>query len=65
MDKGLLDEGAYAAAIVRHYAAKGYGEGRVLAYATDCAPHWSPVEFCEWPGYQTLWSNIVRWLTRR
>ena len=31
LEKGLLDEGAYAAAIVRHYAAKGYGEGRVRA----------------------------------
>ena len=42
-----------------------YGEGRVLAYATDCAPHWSPVEFCEWPGYRTLWSNIIHWLIER
>lgn len=29
MERGLLDEQGYAAAIVRHYAAKGYGEGRV------------------------------------
>lgn len=27
--RGFLDEERYAAAIVRHYAAKGYGEGRV------------------------------------
>ena len=40
-----------------------YGKGRVVAYATDCAPHWSPVEFCEWQGYRTLWKNIVDWLT--
>ena len=40
-----------------------YGQGRVVAYATDCAPHWSPLEFCEWPGYRTLWGNIVNWLT--
>ena len=45
--------------------AGSYGEGRVLAYATDCAPHWSPVEFCEWPGYRTLWSNIIHWLIER
>ena len=31
LDRGLLDEAAYAAAVVRHYAAKGYGEGRVRA----------------------------------
>lgn len=39
-----------------------YGEGRTCAYATDCAPHWSPVEFCTWTGYAPLWQNIVRWL---
>lgn len=31
LDHGLLDEESYAAAIVRHYAAKGYGPGRVRA----------------------------------
>lgn len=41
-----------------------YGEGRVCAYATDCAPHWSPVEFCSWDGYSILWSNLLRWLTK-
>ncbi len=30
-EQGLLDEAAYAAAVVRHYAAKGYGAGRVRA----------------------------------
>lgn len=28
-ERGLIDEERYAAAVVRHYAAKGYGEGRV------------------------------------
>lgn len=28
-ERGLIDEERYAGAIVRHYAAKGYGEGRV------------------------------------
>lgn len=40
-----------------------YGKGRVCAYATDCAPHWSPVEFCKWEGYSILWGNIMKWLT--
>lgn len=31
LDHGLIDEESYAAAIVRHYAAKGYGPGRVRA----------------------------------
>lgn len=42
-----------------------YGKGRVLAYATDCSPHWSPVEFCTWEGYPTLWNQLVLWLTER
>ena len=29
LERGLLDEERYAAAVVRHYAAKGYGEGRI------------------------------------
>ena len=29
LDNRLLDDESYAAAIVRHYAAKGYGEGRI------------------------------------
>ena len=29
LERGLLDEERYAAAVVRHYTAKGYGEGRV------------------------------------
>ncbi len=42
-----------------------YGLGRVCAYATDCAPHWSPLEFCLWSGYPALWQNIVNWLKHR
>lgn len=41
-----------------------YGKGRTLAYATDCAPHWSPVEFCEWDYYRVLWQRIIKWLVR-
>ena len=41
----------------------GYQKGRVCAYATDCSPHWSPVEFCTWEGYSPLWNNIIEWLT--
>ena len=39
-----------------------FGQGRSVAYATDCAPHWSSVEFCETPAYKILWQNIVKWL---
>lgn len=40
-----------------------YGKGRTCAYASDCSPHWSPVEFCEWEGYQVLWKNLINWLS--
>ncbi len=40
-----------------------YGKGRTCAYATDCAPHWSPVSFCEWEGYTKLWHNLIDWLS--
>lgn len=40
-----------------------YGKGKTCAYATDCAPHWSPIPFCTWPGYVKLWGNLVNYLT--
>lgn len=42
-----------------------YGKGRTCAYATDCAPHWSPEAFCNWEGYPVLWGNLVNWLTEK
>lgn len=42
-----------------------YGKGRTCAYATDCAPHWSPVDFCNWEGYPILWNNLVEWLAHQ
>lgn len=38
-----------------------FGRGRVAAFASDCAPHWAPPEFVEWPDYAELWSSIVLW----
>jgi uncharacterized membrane protein len=40
----------------------GYGAGRSAAFASDCAPHWCPPEFMDWPGYSVLWPNLIRWL---
>jgi uncharacterized membrane protein len=45
-------------------AVRTVGEGRTLAWASDVGPHWCPVEFVEWPGYATLFTNVVRWLAR-
>lgn len=38
------------------------GGGRSAAFASDCAPHWGPMEFVEWDGYPRLWAETVRWL---
>lgn len=40
-----------------------YGKGRTCAYATDCSPHWSPLEFCSWYGYSIFWKNLLNWLS--
>ncbi len=39
-----------------------HGAGRDAAFASDCAPHWCPPGFTDWPGYDPLWGNLVRWL---
>ena len=38
-----------------------HGNGRSVAFASDCGPHWSPPAFCEWEGYAPLWQGIVGW----
>lgn len=42
-----------------------YGRGRTCAFATDCAPHWAPIDFCTWKGYFTIWENLIAWLTEK
>jgi uncharacterized membrane protein len=39
-----------------------HGAGRAAAFASDCAPHWCPPTFMNWPGYDRLWSNLLYWL---
>ena len=43
-------------------AVGSHGAGRSAAFASDCAPHWCPPAFMDWPGYDPLWGNLVRWL---
>ncbi|MBB5751592.1 glutamine amidotransferase [Prosthecomicrobium pneumaticum] len=38
-----------------------FGKGRTVAWTSDVGPHWVPNAFVEWPGYATLWNNIVGW----
>jgi len=40
-----------------------FGAGRSAAFTSDCAPHWGPPEFLDWPGYPKLWNALVDWLT--
>jgi len=39
--------------------------GRSAVFTSDCAPHWGPPGFLDWPGYAPLWANLVTWLARR
>ena len=39
-----------------------YGQGRVLAFASDIGPHWAPAVFTEWSGYTQLWAQAASWL---
>ena len=36
--------------------------GRSAVFTSDCAPHWAPPEFLDWPGYRVLWPNLIRWV---
>ncbi len=42
-----------------------YREGRSVAFASDCGPHWAPPSFVEWEGYAQLWQQLVGWVTSR
>ena len=39
-----------------------FEQGRSAAFTSDCAPHWGPPEFLNWPGYAALWNSLVNWL---
>lgn len=38
-----------------------FGEGRAVAFASDCGPLWAPPAFVEWDGYAPLWRQLVGW----
>ena len=38
-----------------------FGEGRVLAFTSDPAPHWGS-NFVHWDQYTALWVNALHWL---
>lgn len=45
-------------------AIREYGKGKTAAFTSDCAPHWGPPEFVNWEYYNTLWANLLNWLTK-
>ena len=42
-----------------------YGKGKTFAWASDCAPHWMPEEFCESRNNKALWENIITYITEK
>lgn len=45
-------------------SAAEYGNGRTVAFASDCVPHWGTPEFVAWKHYTTLFGNIIKWLSK-
>lgn len=45
-------------------AGKDYGQGRTFVFASDISPHWGSPEFLEWESYNTLFSNMAKWLVK-
>ena len=41
--------------------AGNYGDGRSVAFTSDCAPHWAPPAFVGWKGYAPLWRQLASW----
>ena len=39
-----------------------FGQGRTLAFASDCAPHWGSIQFTEWDQYPVFWKGAMKWL---
>ena len=40
-------------------------KGRSLVWTSDIGPHWCPLPFVEWEGYNRIWQQAVGWLARR
>lgn len=41
------------------------GEGRVSVFTSDCAPHWAPLQFCEWEYYPKLFTQLMDWTSKK
>ena len=36
------------------------GQGRTAAFASDCSPHWAPMEFVNWAYYRAFWNQLAQ-----
>ncbi|MBL8594387.1 MAG: cytoplasmic protein [Devosia sp.] len=43
----------------------GYGNGRAIAYATDCVQDWASPELLAWGHYSRLWDRLLQWVARQ
>jgi uncharacterized membrane protein len=41
-----------------------FGEGRSMAFASDCNLHWAG-SFVDWQGYARFWQQAIRWLAAK
>lgn len=54
---GKLEDNPFA-------AVRSYGDGRVMAFASDIAPHWG-AEFVKWKYFPKFWHQSIKWLAGR
>lgn len=45
-------------------AVGGFGKGRTIAYATDCAQDWASPQLLGWDHYGSLWDRLLTWCAR-
>ena len=60
----ILVHGSAGGASLPLLAVRSYGRGRTLAWMTDIGPHWLSRDFLDWPGYDRIMTNMIRWLAR-
>ncbi len=53
------DEGGHPLLVIGEH-----GRGRTLAWTTDIGPHWLPQAVLDWPGFRSLWGNLLGWLAK-
>lgn len=41
------------------------GKGRSMVWTSDIGPHWCPMPFVQWEGYDRIWQQSMRWLAKR